>query len=337
MSYRVLVVGPSWVGDMVMAQSLFKTIQQRHPGAVIDVLAPDWSLPLLAHMPEVRSGLSMPIAHGQFGLRERWAIGRSLRGAYDQAFVLPNSWKSALMPWFARIPRRTGWVGEQRYGLLNDARRLDKQRLRKMVERFVALADDTPTESLPVILPPTLDVTADEVQAVVQRFHLTLKRSIIALCPGAAYGPAKQWPTESFAALAQRWLAKGWQVWLLGSGKDKAVCAAIQQASGGGCVDWSGQLTLAETITLMSLTTAVVSNDSGLMHVAAALDRPVVALYGSTDPGFAPPLNKQHQVLYLGLDCSPCAQRTCPLGHLDCLRLISVQQVEHALCNMITV
>ena len=336
MSYRVLVVGPSWVGDMVMAQSLFKTIQQRHPGAVIDVLAPDWSLPLLAHMPEVRSGLSMPIAHGQFGLRERWAIGRSLRGAYDQAFVLPNSWKSALIPWFARIPRRTGWVGEQRYGLLNDARHLDKQRLCKMVERFVALADDTPTESLPVILPPTLDVKAAEVQAMVQRFHLTLKRPIITLCPGAAYGPAKQWPTESFAALAQRWLAKGWQVWLLGSGKDKAVCAAIQQASGDGCVDWSGQLTLAETITLMSLTTAVVSNDSGLMHVAAALDRPVVALYGSTDPGFAPPLNKQHQVLYLGLACSPCAQRTCPLGHLDCLRLISVQQVEHALCNMIT-
>ena len=333
MPYSVLVIGPAWVGDMVMAQSLFKTIQRQHPRAVIDVLAPDWSLPLLAYMPEVRTGISMPVGHGRIGLRERWRLGRALHGQYDQAIVLPNSWKSALIPWVARIPRRTGWLGEQRYGLLNDVRRLDKQALPKMVERFVALANDP--ASTPEVLPPKLVVTAAEVAAWQRRFSLVITEPVLALCPGAAYGPAKQWPTAAYAALAKRWVAKGWVIWLMGSDNDQAVCAEIQQQCGEVCIDWSGKLRLAETIACLSVATAVVSNDSGLMHVAAALDPPVVAVYGSTDPAFAPPLNQRHRILYLGLDCSPCAQRECPLGHLACLQQITVEQVETALIEVL--
>jgi heptosyltransferase-2 len=217
--------------------------------------------------------------------------------------------------------------------LLNDIRRLDKQQLPKMVQRFVALANEEASITIPEVLPPKLVVDSAIVQQVVQRRQLSevLSKPVLVLCPGAAYGPAKQWPTEAYAALAKGWLAKGWSVWLMGSGSDQAVCAKIKQANGEGCIDWSGQLTLTETLVLMSLATAVVSNDSGLMHVAAALERPVVALYGSTDPGFAPPLNKQHRIVYLDLACSPCAQRACPLGHLACLRQMSVAQVDSAL------
>ena len=153
----VLIVGPSWVGDMVMAQSLFKALRTNAPDAPIDVLAPGWSLPLLARMPEVRQGVQMALGHGRLALTERWRLGRSLRGRYSRAILLPNSWKSAIVPYAAGIPRRTGWLGEMRYGLLNDIRRLDRQRFPMTVQRFVALAGaaDAP---LPAIQPPRLQV-----------------------------------------------------------------------------------------------------------------------------------------------------------------------------------
>ncbi|MEQ6343070.1 MAG: lipopolysaccharide heptosyltransferase II [Gammaproteobacteria bacterium] len=349
----ILVVGPSWVGDMVMAQSLFKTLKQRSPEAPIDVLAPAWSEALTTRMPEVRRSIVMPLGHGQLQLRERYRLGRDLRTVgYEQAIVLPNSWKSALIPFFARIPRRTGYLGEARWGLLNDARRLDKAALPMTVQRFVALGIE-PDQPLvaPGILPPatlvhpwtspeplplpSLVVTPSSVTQAVQRLQLEIDtRPILALCPGAEFGAAKRWPQEYYAEVAQSLIARGWQVWLFGSEKDTSITGAIKHGTGADCIDLAGRTTLAEAVDLLSLATLVVSNDSGLMHVAAALGRKLIAIYGSSDPGFTPPLSSTAHILRLGLECSPCFQRECPLGHLKCLREIGPAQVLQTITAM---
>jgi heptosyltransferase-2 len=329
----ILIVGPSWVGDMVMAQSLFQVLKERHPGAAIDVLAPGWSLPLLERMPEVRQGLEMPLGHGRLELKRRWRLGRSLRGRYDQAILLPNSWKSAIVPWAAGISRRTGWKGEMRYGLLNDIRHLDKSLLSMTVQRFVALAEDGPVSAVPAIPAPALRVKEEDVSHALQDLDLDkpAEGRLLALCPGAEYGEAKRWPEQAYGALAREHLAHGGQVWLFGSDKDRPVCDNIAQLAGDACINLAGRTSLAQAVDLLSLADAVVSNDSGLMHVAAALERPLVAIYGSSDPGFTPPLNRRHEIVSLGLDCSPCFKRECPLGHLRCLRDIRVETVQNAL------
>jgi heptosyltransferase-2 len=332
MTQRLLVIGPSWVGDMVLAQSLFKVLKQRHPGARLEVLAPAWTHPLLARMPEVDEAIVAPFVHGRFDLGARRRLGRELRARhYDRAIVLPNSFKSAIVPFIARARVRTGFVGELRYVLLNDARRLDRQKLPRTVDRFVALALAR-DEALPAIPVPRMQADADKARATLARWgRRPPPAPVLGLCPGAEYGPAKRWPAEYFAAVAQAALAEGREVWLFGSDKDKPETAAVQSLTQGRCLDLAGQTTLEEAIDLLSLTAAVVSNDSGLMHVAAALDRPVVALYGSSDPRHTPPMSDKATVLYLGLSCSPCFERECPLGHLNCLRQLAPERVLAAL------
>jgi heptosyltransferase-2 len=326
---RILVVGPSWVGDMVMAQSLFKVLVENNPGVAVDVLAPGWSRPLLERMPEVAEAIDMPLGHGQLELKSRWRLGRSLRERrYDQAILLPNSLKSALVPYWAKIPKRTGWVGEMRYGLVNDIRRLDKTRLTMTVQRFVALAYAGDYAGIPEIPIPELQVDAAGVVSALEALGLERGAApLLLLCPGAEYGPAKRWPERYYGELAAEMIGQGWSVWLCGSEKDRQVCAEVNRVAADRCVDLSGRTSLAQAVDLMSLADTVVSNDSGLMHVAAALNRPLVALYGSSDPGFTPPLNPRSRVLNLGLDCSPCFKRECPEGHLRCLTDIKVEQV----------
>lgn len=323
---RILVVGPSWVGDMVMAQSLFLTLKRHYPSCTIDVLAPAWTFPLLERMPEVAQGVAMPLGHGKFGFGARLKLGRTLRGRYDWAIVLPNSWKSAFVPFFAGIPRRTGYLGELRYGLLNDARRLHKHKLPRTVQRFVALGLRSEASLLPECPTPCLRVAAEGQAAAAAKFGLARAGKVLALCPGAEYGPAKRWPPGHFAELAMAKQADGWRVWLFGSEKDRAVAEAIA-ARAPGCVNLAGRTDMAEAVDLLSLADAVVSNDSGLMHVAAALDKPLVALYGSSDPGFTPPLSDRARILRLGLECSPCFKRVCPYGHTRCLAEILPAQV----------
>jgi heptosyltransferase-2 len=329
---NILVVGPSWVGDMVLAQSLFKILKQRHPESRIDVLAPPWTLPLLARMPEVAEALPLPFKHGVLALGARLALGRSLRErAYDQAIVLPNSLKSALVPFAARARVRTGFVGEWRYGLLNDARRLDRKALPRTVDRFAALAL-APGESPPRIPLPALVADAANARSALARLGRGAPTApVLGVCPGAEYGPAKRWPAEHYAEVARARIAEGWEVWLFGSENDAPVTAEIQSLAGDGCVDLAGRTSLADAIDLMSLSSAVVSNDSGLMHVAAALGKRLAAVYGSSDPLHTPPMSDNAAVLYLGLDCSPCFARKCPLGHLRCLRNISPASVLQAL------
>ncbi|WPC05618.1 lipopolysaccharide heptosyltransferase II [Pseudomonas benzenivorans] len=336
---KILIVGPSWVGDMVMAQTLFQCLQQRHPGCQIDVLAPEWSRPILERMPEVRRALSFPLGHGVLQLATRRRIGKSLAGQYDQAILLPNSLKSALVPFFAGIAKRTGWKGEMRYGLLNDVRTLDKQRYPLMIERFMALAFE-PGAEIPRPYPrPRLQIEAASRDAALARFALSLDRPVLALCPGAEFGEAKRWPSEHYARVAEAKIRAGWQVWLFGSKNDHPVGEDIRARLIPGlreeAVNLAGDTSLAEAIDLLSCASAVVSNDSGLMHVAAALDRPLVAVYGSTSPQFTPPLAEQVEIVRLDLECSPCFERTCRYGHYNCLRELAPQPVLEALDRLV--
>jgi len=323
----ILVIGPSWVGDMVMAQSLFLRLRERDPEAAIDVLAPGWSLPVIARMPEVRCGIELPFAHGDLKLAARRRLGLGLREVqYDQAIVLPNSWKSALVPYFAGICKRTGYRRELRYGLLNDLRKLDHEILPRTVQQFVALAEDAAPLITPEITPPRLRV--DRARGAQLRRDLGLPSgTAIALMPGAEYGPAKRWPVEHYGALAKLLRARGVQTWIFGSGKEVQLGEQLVRASEGTAFNLAGRTSLSDVIDLLGECIAAVTNDSGLMHVAAAVGIPLLAIYGSSSPAHTPPLSETAQMFYLNLPCSPCFERNCPLLHLDCLRGIAPQRV----------
>lgn len=334
---RILIIGPSWVGDMVMAQTLFIALKQRYPECIIDVLAPEWSSPLLARMPEVRQALSFPLGHGVLDLKTRKQIGQELRGQYDQAILLPNSFKSALTPFFAKIPKRTGWRGEMRYVLLNDIRKLDKNRYPLMIERFMALAGEK-GEKLDKPYPkPSLQVDQQAIDIALKQFSLNLDKPVLALCPGAEFGLAKKWPSEYYAAMADHYVKQGWQVWIFGSKNDRPTGEEIAQTINNPavCYNLAGKTSLAQAIDLLSSADAVVSNDSGLMHIAAALNRPLVAIYGSTSPDFTPPLADEVAIVRTGISCSPCFDRTCRFGHYHCLTELKPNLVIDALDNLI--
>lgn len=330
---KVLVVAPAWLGDTVMIQPMLAEIAKL--GAVIDVLAPNATQAVLSRMAEVRQTFNLPVGHGQLLWSVRRDVARQLRQQhYDVAYILPNSWKSALIPWLARIPVRIGWRGEWRYGLLSDVRKLDKQRYPLMVERFLALAYPPRVRVTDVKPTPKLVSLPREQALVLDKLGLGLDKPVLALCPGAEYGPAKQWPASHFAGVARHYLAQGWQVWLLGGPKDKAVTDAILAASDHheACIDLAGKTSLTEVIDVLAQVHGVVTNDSGLMHVAAALGRPLVAIYGSSTPSFTPPLSEQSAILKpKQLACSPCFERTCRFSHYRCLTETEAKQVITAL------
>lgn len=326
---KILVMGPSWVGDMVLAQSLFKQLKIDQPDCQIDVAAPAWTLPLLERMPEVSQAIALPFKHGDLAIGERYRFGKQLSThGYNQAILLTNSLKSAILPWAANIPIRTGFKGEMRYGLINDMRPLDKSILKKTVERFVALGRPKHTD-LPFELQlPALNANLDSIPALMQQHAITSTgKPVLGLCPGAEYGEAKRWPVEYYAEVANAALNQGWQVWLFGSDKDKPVTTEIQSHTQQRCVDLAGKTKLGEAIDLMSACNTIISNDSGLMHVAAALDKQLVAIFGSSNPSHTPPMHPQAIIEYLGLSCSPCFERVCPLGHLNCLKQIPPARV----------
>jgi len=275
---KYLIVGPSWVGDMVMAQSLFIDIKRREPNAQIDVLAPAWTAAIVDRMPQVSHLIAGNFNHGKLSLGERIRLGKSLRDqGYSNAILLPNSLKSALVPALAKIPVRTGFIGEQRWGLLNDIRKLDKRALPMTVQRFIALGLTRHTEpkSLDSIPAPQLEVDSETVQNTLLKNALTRDKAILALCPGAEFGASKQWPVAHYAQVARHYLDKGWQVWLLGSENDQVSCQEINRLAGSHCKVLAGKTSLPEAVDLLSLASLVVSNDSGLMHIAAALQIPL--------------------------------------------------------------
>jgi len=324
-SVKILIVGPAWVGDMMMVQVLFKLLHQQNPNCELHVLAPKWSEALLSRMPEVKKSIVLPFSHGQLQLKKRFQFAKQLRAEkYDQAIVLPNSLKSALIPYWANIPKRTGWIGEYRFGLLNDARRLNKKLFPKMIDRFAALAFPCNT-LLPANLPiPSLQIKKENIDVALQQYDLisSAKNKILALCPGAEFGPSKCWPAKYYAQVANQKLNEGWSVWIFGSANDRVIAEEIQMRTERRCTNLAGKTVLSDAVDLLSLATVVVTNDSGLMHIAAALDRNVIAIYGSTSPDFTPPLSDKAKILKLNLDCQPCFQRQCPLKHHNCMKLL---------------
>lgn len=328
---RILIISPNWIGDAVMAQSLLRLLRERYPQHAIDVLAPGWVAPVWRAMREVDTVLEAPFRHGALQLRERWRFSRHLQQrGYAQAYVLPNTLKFALIPWLARIPHRVGYRGEMRYGLLNVMHRDDRSAPRPMVSFYAALAA-SPADAAPVpsALPrPTLSVSKDESAKTMPRVGLQTDRPLIVFAPGAEFGSAKRWPTSHFAQLAGTILQfrADAQIVLLGSGKDKSIGEDIVM-SAPGVRNLAGATSLDQAIALIAQADAVVTNDSGLLHIASALNRPVIAIYGPTDPAHAPPFSDVAKSLSLALECAPCRQRECPLGHHHCMRNLSPDMV----------
>jgi heptosyltransferase II len=329
---RTLIISPNWIGDAVMAQPLLRLLKDAHPERPIDVLAPAWVGPVWRAMREVDTVLEAPFRHGalQLGERRRFARMLKLRG-YADAYVLPNTLKFALIPWLAGIPVRVGYKGEMRYGLINVMHHDNPASPRPMVAFYAALAKPPLPDCLPPsALPrPALSVNDEQCVQVFAKTGLDLKRKLIAFAPGAEFGSAKRWPESYFAELANKVQAEqpGMQVVLLGSAKDRDVCDAIV-AGAPGARNLAGQTSLSDAIALIARAEAMVSNDSGLLHIASALNRPIVAMYGPTDPNHAPPFSDRAASIYLGLECAPCRQRECPLGHHRCMRGISVEVVK---------
>ncbi len=325
---KALIVAPAWIGDTIMAQPLFARLHALYPGLRLDALAPRWVAPVLQRMDDIAEVVDSPFNHGQISLKARWRLARELASRrYDAAWILPNSAKSALVPFLAGIPRRIGFTGEARYGLINIRHTLDKAALPLMIERFMQLAE-TPGAPLsrPIAQPRIRSTLADQ-QRTLSELGFDAPKRLVAFCPGAEYGPAKRWPAAHFAALARALAEQGRTVWLFGSPKDHGVAEDIRRLAPGCCRNLCGLTSLGQAVDLLALADVIVCNDSGLMHVGAALDRPIVALYGSSSPGFTPPLSGQADILSLKLACSPCFERQCPLGHLDCLEKLTPRQV----------
>lgn len=345
MTARTLVISPNWIGDAIMAQPLLRLLKERDPEQAIDVLAPVSVAPVWRAMEEVDKVMVTPFQHGSLQLLERWRFARKLRvHAYQQAYVLPNTWKFALIPWLAGIKKRIGYRGEMRYGLLNvmhhdvKVRRGSNTPRRPMVSFYAALAaPPTKHVALPSVFPrPALRVTPDQITSVLPYLGLAADHPVIVLAPGAEFGPAKRWPGEHFAQLAQAVL-QAWpkvQIVLLGTKKDHAFCQKIADALPV-VHNLAGHTTLTDAMALVAYADVVVSNDSGLLHVASALNRPVIALYGPTAPDHAPPFSDVKKSLSLRLDCAPCRQRVCPLGHHACMRNLVPDMVWRELQTMI--
>ncbi len=320
---RILIVAPSWVGDAILSEPLVALLREPYKDPIVDVLAHSWCAPVYARMRGIRRIIENPLGHGKFDLGGRRALGRKLRDEnYSHAIVLPNSWKSALVPFFARIPKRIGYIGEGRFGLLTDARRLDRKAMPRLVDRFAALASTrgalTTLPTAPVLVPDAVNRAA-----AMRALRLKTDRPVVVLCPGAEFGAAKRWPPNQFAELAGMFLEDGLQVWIVGSPNDKIAAEAVLNSMGADIAkvrDLTARTDLGTAIDILSSASLVVSNDSGLMHAAAAVGVPLVALFGSSSPAYTPPLSPVAHVARIDIACSPCFKRECPLGHFKCMR-----------------
>ena len=337
---RTLVISPNWVGDAVIAQPLLRLLKQQHPERPIDVLAPSWVAPVWRAIHEVDTVLEAPFKHGALQLRERWNFAQQLRKrGYADAYVLPNTLKFALIPWLAGIPRRVGYKGEMRYGLINVMHHKSPDAPRPMVSFYAALANSpAPVAPAPADLPrPTLTVTQAQLAVATARLDLPSGSRLVAFAPGAEFGSAKRWPSNHFAELAKivRNNHPNVQIVMLGSPKDREVCDEIAAAQPW-LLNLAGVTTLDEAIAILAKADVVVSNDSGLMNIASALNRPIIGLYGPTDWKHTPPFSEVAKIVSLNLDCAPCQQRECPLGHHNCMRNLSAEMVWQPLQQLLT-
>ena len=327
-----LVIAPQWIGDAVMTEPLLRRLAAR--GEKLTVGALPWVAPAYRAMPQVSEVIEFPFAHGGLQFRERRAVARQIEGRFDRAYVLPNSIKSALLPFLASIPERIGYFGEARVGLLTHRLKNPKSKP-PMVAFYSALSGDVGLEEDQ----PKLHLAEADIAATLSELGLA-RGGYYVFAPGAEYGPAKRWPVSHFSDLAARLDSP---VLLLGSGKEAALCEEISSpvtvAHAGTCRNLAGSTSLLQAFALIAASKATISNDSGLMHVAAAFGVPQVAIFGSSSPLHTPPLSDRARVIWLKtdleyqppLDCAPCFERVCPLGHTRCLSDIGAGRVRDAL------
>jgi heptosyltransferase-2 len=315
---RSLIIAPQWIGDAVMTEPLLRRLHGRGEKLAVGTLP--WVAPVYRAMPQVDEVIEFPFQHGGLQFKARRAIAKQVEGRFDAAYVLPNSLKSSLLPFLAGIPKRVGYLGEARVGLLTHRLKNPKNKP-PMVAFYSALSGERDALDQDR---PRLQLDAGTVDAALAKLGLQ-PRSYYVFAPGAEYGPAKRWPAAHFAELARSLDAPAL---LLGSGKESPLCDEIAGAAGEGkCLNLAGKTSLMDAFALIAQANAVISNDSGLMHVAAAFGVPQAAVFGSSSPLHTPPLNDNARVLWLKddpayqppLDCAPCFERECPLGHTRCL------------------
>ncbi|MEE2684361.1 MAG: lipopolysaccharide heptosyltransferase II [Pseudomonadota bacterium] len=326
---KILIVGPSWIGDMVMSQSLYNLLKTNLADCELHVLAPKWSNSIIERIPEVTKVINQPVGHGELKLGLRRKVAKSLKKErYSRAIIIPHSFKAALIPFFANIPIRTGFLGELRFGLINDICRFDNSFPDSTINRYITQGYKVLDTINKGFRNPILRVDSEKQKLVLQRLGLVDQKKVVILAPGAEYGLAKRWPIEYFKELAERLDIDGYKVWVMGSEKEKYLGDTILQANKkGNIINLCGKTSLSEVIDLLNYAKIVVTNDSGLMHVASAVNTHIIAIYGSSSPSFTPPLTKKKTILYLDIECSPCFKRECYLRHFKCMKNINVSQV----------
>ena len=345
---RILIIAPNWIGDAVMSQPLIAMLKQALPTCIIDVLTTPWVAPIYRACSEVNQVIEAPLQHGKLQWNTRVQLAKQLRLAnYTSCFVLPNSLKASLIPWLAKIPVRIGFRGEMRFGLINRALVNPPKTVREpMIKHYAKLLEllpemDFPIDKLVAIKPAQLHIPhlyQTEIQMRLSSEKIDCA-ALYALAPGAEFGPAKRWPSERYAELAAMILQHDARanILILGSTSDTEIGQLIQiqtEKLGMNTArlhNWCGTTSLNQALATIANCKAMVSNDSGLMHIAAALQIPQVAIFGSSDPSHTPPQSSKARIIWLHLPCSPCYQRTCPLGTLACLQGITAAQVFTAL------
>ena len=322
---RILVVAQAWIGDLVLSQILYALLKRQQPDASIDVVAPGWAGALLGRRPQVSRHIPLDVGHGQLGLWRRWTTARRLGAEYRQAIVIPRSVKAALLPWAAGIEKRVGFDSGMRNGLINDSRPRPPGAMARMAR--LASPDPADPDAVPY---PRLEVDPENAAGILRQWKIDPSEPVIGLMPGAAYGRTKEWGAESFAQLAAGLAEHGHRICVVGTSKDRPLGKIVARAAPERIINLCGETTLDQAVLLISRLALAICNDSGLMHVAAAVDTPVIGIYGPTSPDTHPPQTNAREIHSVRALCSPCHRRVCPYGHHACMTRIAPEQVRAA-------
>jgi heptosyltransferase-2 len=320
---RILIIPQNWLGDIVMSQTLLKRVKSENPTALIDILVNSTFKNLVERMPEINKAIILDCGHKELGFFKRLNLAKKIKGNYDQSIVLSRSIKSALVPYLAKVPIRTGELGESRYLLINDLRKFTKENRRKTAFRYVSMYSKT-EETLDEKYYPELKLDSENIKALFKKYKLNLEKKIVIFAPGAAFGPSKMWPVEKFKELGEK-LNKDFFILILGSDKEKNIGDKI--VTNKNMVNLCGKTSITDATDLMHVSEFCVSNDSGLMHLASATNTKSISIYGATSPQLTPPLTKNKEIHYKGLPCSPCFEKICKYGHYNCLVEIQADDV----------
>ena len=313
---KLLIIPQNWLGDIVMSQTLLKKIKSNNPKTSIDILVNSSLKNLVERMPEINKVIILDCSHRELGLFKRLRLAKEIKkSSYDRSIVLSRSLKSSLIPYFAKIPIRTGELGELRYLLINDLKEFSKESRRKTASRYISMYSDN-NEKLSENYYPSLDSNSENIKNLSEKYDLKKDKKVIIFAPGAAFGPSKMWPVNKFRELGKK-LNNDFKILILGSNNEKSIGNDI--VTNKNMVNLCGKTSIADAVDLMHISKFCVSNDSGLMHLAAATNTKSISIYGSTSPDFTPPLTKNKDIHYKGMSCSPCFEKKCKYGHYNCL------------------